>query len=601
MGNNMSINNTLKIIVLLMLGINSTTAATLPNDLEWLTNTTSTEWSSSAAKKGGLLRFSIPSFPVTLRTVGPSSSSYFRNFLLDNQMPLVSRHPNSGEIIPILASHWAYGDDGKTIYYKIKENARWSDGTPVTSDDFSFALEFNRSKYISAPWYNKYYSEKIISVIKFDSHTLAIVGAHAKPANDLHYYYNLKPRAKHFHKLDQYWVNKFNWKTEPNTGPYQISNIRKGKIIAFQRKSDWWGQNDRFLRNRFNVDRVLIKVVRNPNSAFKYFERGELDVFNLTSPKLWHKKANGPMFEKGFIHKLTYYNQIEHSASGLYLNLDNNILSDINVRRAIAHSLNFNKIIKQLLQGEYKRLNSFHDGYGKYSNQEVTALAFDLEQANEYLDSSGWANKDSLGIRIKDQKRLSLIVNYGNKIHQPQINALAKEAKKAGIELKPQYLESVSLYQHITEKKYDIAWLGYNSDFRPAYWQHFHSDNAYTLGSNNITNLASPYIDTLIDQYQLATKEEERIHLAHVLENEIAAQVVFIPSTVAPFTRTAFWRWFKLPATIATKTSESIFDPFHPTRGGLFWINSKQKIDSLSSQKSGEGFKASTVINTDYQ
>lgn len=584
-----------------LLSTNIAFAASLPDDIKWITNTDSPEWGSKDAEKGGLLRLNISSFPPTLRTVGPDSNNSFRSFLLDNQLPLVDMHPNSGEIIPMLASHWAYDKDGKTVYYKIKENARWSDGFPITADDFLFALEFNRSKSIVAPWYNKHFSEEIINVIKFDSHTIAIEGAHPKPKKDLHYFYSVQPRAKHFHQLDEAWVNSFNWKIEPNTGPYQVSKIRKGKTIEFGRKLDWWAQEDRFLRNRFNVDKVLVKVVRDPNTAFKYFERGELDIFNLTLPKLWHEKSNSPMFQKGFIHKLSFYNQIEQSASGLFLNLDNKILQDINIRKAIAHSLNFEKVIQQLLRNDYQRLPSFHTGYGDYSNTTIKPLSFNLQRAAELLDAAGWKSKDSRGIRQKGKSRLSFGISYGNKLHEPQIIVLAEEAKKAGIELKPQYLESTSFYKNVIEKKHDIAWLGWSTGFRPAYWQHFHSDNAHKSQTNNISNLSNPTIDSLIDRYRKSTSEADRIQLAHSLELAISEQVVFIPSTMVPFTRAGFWRWLKLPEAIATKSSQSLFNPFHPTQGGLFWIDAKNKIDSLSAKRSGKGFSPSTITNTDYQ
>lgn len=575
--------------------------ATLPAGLAWHSNDSSAEWSSKNAEKGGLIRLNISSFPPTLRTVGPDSNNSFRSFLLDNQLPLVEMHPNSGEILPILASHWAYDNDGKTVYYRIKKNARWSDGMPVTADDFLFALEFNRSKDIVAPWYNKHYTEEITDIIKYDSHTIAIVGARAKPQKDLHYYYSIQPRAKHFHQLNASWVNRYNWKIEPNTGAYQISKIRKGKSVTFERKENWWAKEDRYLRQRFNVDQVLIKVVRDPNTAFKFFERGELDIFNLTLPKLWHEKSNSPMFNKGFIHKLAYYNKTEQSAAGLFLNLNNNKLKQLNVRQAIAHSMNFEKVIQQLLRNDYQRLPSFHTGYGEYSNSSIQPLAFDLNKANQLLEASGWQEKDSNGIRIKNQQRLSFSISYGNKLHEPQIIVLSEEAKKAGIELKPFYLESTSFYKNVIEKKHDIAWLGWSTGFRPAYWQHFHSDNANKAQTNNITNLSNSEIDQLIETYRDSIEEAERIKLAHIIEQKIADQSIYIPSTMVPFTRSAYWRWIKLPETIATRSSQSLFNPFNVASGGLFWIDSKIKIDSLSAKKSGKGFEATTIINTDYQ
>ena len=596
-----SISSLLKLICIFILSTKLVLAASLPIDIEWLTNTTSAEWSSPDAQKGGELRFSISSFPPTLRTVGPNSNNYFRSFLIDNQMPLVERHPNTGEIIPMLASHWAYDKNGKTVYYKIKKNALWSNGQPVTADDFLFALQFNRSKYINAPWNNTYYNKEIEQVIKFDTHTIAIVGARIKPQDDLHYHYALQPRSKYFHQLNSQWTHDFNWKVEPNTGPYQISNIRKGILINFKRKPGWWAQNDRFLRNRFNVNNVSIKVVRNPNIAYKYFENGELDLFNLSLPKLWYEKTNSPLFQKGFIHKLSFYNKLKQGASGLFLNLDNEILNNIDVRKAIAHSLNFDKIIHHILRNEYQRLPRFHTGYEEYSNNQVSPLKFNLEQATKYLNSAGWNNKDSSGILIQGDKRLSLIVAYGNKLHKSQILSLASDAKKVGIELKPQFLEPTAFYNHVIEKKHDIAWLGWSTNFRPVYWQHFHSDNAHKPNTNNITNLADPDIDHLIDLYRDTTEKEEAIRLAHILESKIAAKTLFIPSTMIPFTRVGFWRWLKLPNTIATKSSSNIFNPFHPTQGGLFWVDGKSKINTLSAKRSGEGFEANTTINRDFE
>lgn len=585
----------------LSLGLSNISIAELPNDLIWQTNTTSTEWSSAKAVAGGTIRYSIPGFPPTLRTAGPDSNNAFRNYLLDNQIPLVDVHPNTEEIIPLLASHWAYDKDGKTVHYKINPLAKWSDGTRVSADDFIFALEFNRSKFIIAPWHNKHYSEQILEVIKHDSHTISIVGATVKPKKDLHIYYSILPRAKHFHNLNNKWVAQYNWKIEPNTGAYQVSKIKKGKSITFTRKGNWWANELPYLRNRFNAKSVILKVVRDPNTAFKYFERGELDTFNLSLPKLWHNKAKGPMFDKGFIHKITYYNQVEKSASGLFLNLNNELLTDINIRKAIASALNFQQVIDVILRGDYQRLPSFHTGYGHYSNKLIQPIDFDLNRAIQLLQESGWVEKDSRGIRIKGSQRLSFKISYGNKLYEPQILLLAEEAKKAGIELTPYYLEAITLYKNVIEKKHDIAWLGWSTDLRPTYWQYFHSDNANTPQTNNITNLSDAEIDALIDRYRKETDEIIRIQLAHEIEQKVADQVVFIPSTMKTFTRAAFWRWLQLPKTLATKSSENLFDPFNTRFGGLFWIDAKTKFKSLAEKKSDKGFEPTTLINTQYK
>lgn len=575
--------------------------AILPSNTNWITNNTTPEWSSPEAQLGGIIRYSLSSFPPTLRTVGPDSNNSFRSYLLDNQLPLVEIHPNTDEVIPMLATHWAYDSDGKTVHYKINPLAKWSDGEPVTADDFIFALEFNRSKSIVAPWYNKHFTEQVISISKHDSHTISITGATKKPKKDLHVFYSIQPRAKHFHTLNSDWVAQTNWKVEPNTGAYQISSVKKGKSIRFKRKTNWWANDLRYLRQRFNAEEVILKVVRDPNTAFKYFERGELDTYNLTLPKLWNDKSKGPMFDKGFIHKVTFYNQLEQNASGLFLNVNNELLQNIKIRKAIAHALNFPLVINNILRGDYQRLPTFHTGYGEYSNSKISPLGFNLDKSIDLLNSAGWTNKNHSGIRTKGNKTLSLSISYGNKLNEPQILLLSEEAKKAGIELKPYYLENTSFYKNIIEKKHDIAWLGWSTGLRPAYWQHFHSSNANKSQTNNITNLANEEIDNLIIQYRSATSEKKRITLAHKIEQLVANQVVFIPATMKTFTRAGYWRWLKLPETIGTKSSASLFDPFNARFGGLFWIDPKLKHTSLAEKKNGKGFPPSTIVNSNYK
>ena len=75
-----------------------------------------------------------------------------------NQLGLIGLHPNTENIIPEIATHWAFGADKKSMYFKLNPQARWSDGKPVTAQDFAYTIEFMRSEEIVAPWYNDYYT-----------------------------------------------------------------------------------------------------------------------------------------------------------------------------------------------------------------------------------------------------------------------------------------------------------------------------------------------------------------------------------------------------------------------------------------------------------
>lgn len=567
-------------------------ASTLPRDLNWISNDNANSWASDKAKQGGTFTDFLLAFPPTLRTVGPDSNSSFRSYINQNQMGLTSFHPNTMEVIPQIATSWAYGKDGKTVFYNLDPNAKWSSGEKVTADDFLFTLEFMRSKYINAPWYTNHYTKEITDITKFNSHTISITGRVAKPKEELHYYYGITPTPKHFYKkIESDWVKKYNWKIIPNTGPYQISKIKKGKQIVFTKKKDWWAADRKLNKNRYNVDKVILKVIRDTNIAYKHFEKGELDSYTLVLPEFWHNKAKGKLYDNGYLEKFKFYNDAPRSSSGLFLNIENPLLSDINVRIALAHSLNFDKVIKTILRGDYERLDAFHSGYGEFSNKKIQAREFNLARANQLLDSSGWSSRSGDGIRTQNGKRLSINLVYGRKEHSDRFSILKQDALKAGIELNLKLQDSSSHYKTIMQKQHQIASLGWSTGFRPAFWQHFHSENANKPQTNNITNLSIPSVDSNIEKYRSETDNTQRVMLANTLAQQIHDSAVFIPTFNVPYTRGAHWRWLKFPESPATKTSGTLYSAFGD--GGLFWVDSATKIETKAARKNKTKYPSS--------
>jgi len=353
----------LMLIAFVMLPSSVLAAPQLPANIEWLTNDTDKVFSSPKATKGGTLKSFLLSFPLTLRYVGPDANGGFRSAILGNKMSLVASHPNTSNLFPSLATHWAYSDDNTTMYFKLNPDVRWSDGKKVTPEDYAFTLEFMRMKDIVAPWYNTYYNDEIGEVVIYDDHTISVSSAKPRPRNELYSHVSINPTPRHFYKDMNGFVKKYNWKIAPNTGPYQISKIKKGKSITFERKKNWWAQDLKYYKNRFNVDKVKYTVIRDINLAWEHFKKGKLDAFGLTLPLYWHEKAKGEIFDNGYVNKLWFYSDPQKYAFGIWLNQDNPILKDRNVRLGIAHSMNIEKVNKQVLRGDYSRKNSYSSGH----------------------------------------------------------------------------------------------------------------------------------------------------------------------------------------------------------------------------------------------
>ncbi|MCM8531681.1 MAG: ABC transporter substrate-binding protein, partial [Lentisphaeraceae bacterium] len=335
----------------------------IPEKLEWITNADFPEIGSSDAKKGGLLQMFMQNFPQTFRVVGPNSNTQFRSYILGNKMSLVAYHPYTKDVIPELATHWAYGADQKTVYFKLDKDARWSDGRAVTAHDYLYILEFMRSKHINAPWYNNYYSEQITEIKAYDNYTISITGKDRKPQDELINSLAAGPIPAHYYgELNEDWEKDYNWAIAPNTGPYQISEYKKGKYVILQRKKDWWAADKKENKNLYNVDRVIYKVIRSEPIAYVYFKKGELDYFPIVKPKLWHGKAKGPLYDSGLIVKHWFYVTVPEGVGGLFFNLDHPLLKNKDIRQGIAHSTNMDGMIADVLKNDYLRMQRFTEG-----------------------------------------------------------------------------------------------------------------------------------------------------------------------------------------------------------------------------------------------
>ncbi|MCP4022570.1 MAG: ABC transporter substrate-binding protein [Desulfobacteraceae bacterium] len=573
--------------------------AELPDNINWLTNMDDQVFSSPNAKKGGTFRGGLLSFPLTFRVVGPDSNSGFRSTILDNQLGLINDHPNTGNIIPELATHWAFDPDNKTMYFKLDKKAKWSDGHPVDAWDFKYTLEFMRSEHIIAPWYNDFYSREIDSVIVYDDHTLAVKASKAVP--DLYMYLAIRPIAEHYYgKLESGFVHKYNWKIAPNTGAYKISDFKKGKYVKLKRKKDWWAKDNRYFKNRFNVDYVVYEVIRDFNLLWEHFKKGNLDVFGLTLPKYWHQKSKTRVFENGYVNKIWFFNDMERSGRGMFLNQAGEIFKDRQLCIAFAHAMNIEKVIEKVLRKDYFRLAQAFFGYGEYTDYTIAPRDYDIKKVEDIMTNVGWKRgKD--GIWEKEGRRFSVKVTYSLEEHTPRIVVLKEDAQKAGVEIVLDKLDNTAAFKKILEKKHDVAWMAWSTNLRPSYWQGWHSDNANKTQTNNITNTDEPALDELIDQYRASLNAVERADLSKKIQKLIHETGAFVPTFMIPYIRQGYWRWVQLPEFHGTKRSETLFDPFNTSYGGLMWLDEKIKAETKKAMKEKKKFTQQVIKDEQFK
>jgi len=311
-------------------------------------------------------------------------------------------------------------------------------------------------------------------------------------------------------------------------------------------------------------------------------------------------RSQTPVVERGYVHRIWYYNDMPRSPYGLWLNQDKEIFKDRNVRYAFAHAMNVKRVIEKVFRGDFIRLEQAYVGYGAYTNRNIKARRYNIAKVEYYMKKAGW-KRGADGIWAKNGRRFSVEITYGSEQHTRWLVVLKEDAKKAGVELRLQLLDPSTWFKKISESKQEVVVLGFSTGMRPEYWQSWHSDNAHKPRTNNITNTDIPELDRLIDRYRNSLSIKERISLSREIQLMIHNTGAFVPTTMRPYVREAYWRWWRLPKVPGTKISGSLFSPFDSATGGLFWYDEKLHEETKRARKKKESFSPVTITDETYK
>lgn len=366
-------------------------------------------------------------------------------------MPLVGYHPKLMKLIPGLAKQWAVSADGRTVYFKINEKARYSDGVSVKAKDFIFGSYIRISDDIVNPYAKQFWRENIAGIVVYDDLTLSVslpeARIYAPAVAGL-----MPPSPPHFY--DDYgpdFTERHQWKFPPTTGAYEVleKDIVKGVSVTQTRVKDWWAKNNKYYKYRFNVDRIRHVVVREEPKSFELFRAGELDTFPLTRPEYWYEKSEVDPVFNGYIERYTFYNQYPALPRGFYLNVSKPLLNDRNVRIGIQHAMNWQKVIDVIHRGDYQRLNAFNQGYLLFSDPTIKAYSYSISAARAAFGRAGFTQTDRNGIlQREDGTKLSIALSYqANPTLERMFSILREEAKACGFDLRLDANEAIVDYK----------------------------------------------------------------------------------------------------------------------------------------------------------
>jgi microcin C transport system substrate-binding protein len=526
----------------------------------WKTNTDFDLIGDPHAVKGGIFRDFIPDFPGTLRIAGPESNSYFNLSITESLVyeTLLGIHPTTLDYIPGLATHWQISPDKMTYRFRINPNARFSDGTPVTSDDVVATYDLMVDKTLQDP-------TQLMTFAKLNrpvAESKYIVRVQAKELNWRNFLYfasSLPVFPAHVLKTlngDRY-LKDYNFKILPGSGPYTLreEDVKKGQSIALRRRDDYWGIKARANVGVFNFDELRFAVVRDQNLAFEMFKKGELDYYVVPRPRDWVQEMNFDNVQRGIIQKRKIFNNNPQGTPIFAMNTRKPPFDDIRVRKAMALLLNRKQIIDKLFFNEDLPLNSNFPA-SPYENPNDPKNEYDPQGALKLLAEAGWNNRDNQGRLVKNGIPLEIEMLYENKIVEPELTIYQEDLRKAGINLNLRLVTFETMFKIVSDRQFQMVDMNWSGLLFPNPETSYLSSLADQNNNNNITGFKNARVDELCAAYDKMFDVQQRIRAIREIDGIVANDYQSVLLWYAPYIRLAYWNKFGTPPGYLSRTGD---------------------------------------------
>ncbi|OQY10959.1 MAG: peptide ABC transporter substrate-binding protein [Marinitoga sp. 4572_148] len=387
-------------------------------------------------------------------------------------VPLYHYNIQKDAWLPWLAESYEFINP-TTLRVKIRDEARWSDGIPITADDLVFTWNLTKKLGLgpNAGW-NTYIKE----IVAIDSKTIEF-RANEENMNYFNFLSNAlgaKPMPKHvFEPLaNEGKVGDFiNDKNQVVSGPYKLYHSDTN-IISYQRIDDWWGKDIFGLPGPKYIAHVIYK---DNAAAALAFEREDADWSSLFIPKvedLWQKKKLPVGTWKS---ELPYFTP--DGLAFLYINNTKPLLNDINVKKAIAYAIPYKEMLAKAYFGYGEQAHpsmvmDVVESYRKWIDYDLAKKTWgtkdgkiktDLKKAEKILDEAGF-KKGKDGIRVdKNGNKLgtfTISVPYGWTDWMMMCEMIAKNLRSIGIDVQTEFPDFSVWADRMTKGTFDliISW-----------------------------------------------------------------------------------------------------------------------------------------------
>ncbi|MBV9439505.1 MAG: hypothetical protein JOZ24_05905, partial [Candidatus Eremiobacteraeota bacterium] len=318
------------------------------------------------------------------------------SFMSSNTMAWLVKYDEHNRPIPELATavpsraNGGVSADGKTITYKLRRDAKWSDGVPFTSADVKFSAEVVLNPANNEAVHTGF--DQIVRVETPDPYTVVF----RLKAPYSAFYVNFvgsagaNPCVLPKHKFDSTLINEAPYNQLPiGIGPFRYASWRKGESIELVR-------NDLYFGRKPKLERVIFKIIPDRNTTLTQLRTHEIDMWAPVPAAFFDRVKE--------LHDVRVVRQASYGYNHIDLNLEHGAFRDVVVRRALRLATDRKTIVEKIRHG-VGILEETPLPPGHPFHIDAPLIPYDPGEANRILDAAGWKRGPD-GIRAKGSDRL---------------------------------------------------------------------------------------------------------------------------------------------------------------------------------------------------
>jgi microcin C transport system substrate-binding protein len=558
------------------------------------------------APKGGTVRFgtfgTFDNFNIVVRGVKGTIAAGIDFIYQRLTAPALDEVSTEYGLLAEAVSHPA---DFSSVTYRLRAEAKWHDGKPVTVDDVIFSLEAFKKHH---PQLSAYYRH----VTKAErTGEREITFTFDGPGNR-----ELPQIVGQLTILPKHWwegtdaagrkrdISLTTLEPPLGSGPYRVKEFTAARSIAFERVPDYWAKDLNVAVGRDNFEVLRYEYFRDSTVVLEAFKGDVLDWRTENSAKNWATAYDFSAVKDKRVLLEKFPQRAVGMMQAFVFNIRREKFQDPRLRLAMNYAFDFEEINKQLFFGEYKRVASYFEGTelassGLPEGQELAILETVRDKVPAEVFTKPYTNpvngtpenvranfRESLrllkeaGYEVRNQKltntktgepfTVEFLVSASDPNGERFVSFYRPPLERIGMTVAIRAVDDTQLVNRERNRDFDMMTNVWGQSLSPGneqrgYWG---SEAADKPGSDNLIGIKNPAVDALIERVIFAKDRAELVAATKALDRVLLWNHYVVPQWTYPWQRTARWDRFGQPETLPKYAS-----PAFPT---IWWWDAER-------------------------